>query len=276
MNKIIAIDFDGTLHDGEHPRIGRPHDVLIKKIIEAKKAGIILILNTCRTERKLTEAIYWCRGYKIEFDCINENCIELINKYGSDCRKIAADLYIDDKSAGYTAESAIAAIDAIIRLAQQHNGVDDGGGDGDDDGRQAKTSDYLDGLPILKKKYSELEGLIKIKHPQIRMPREGGKYWRDSRLTLRRLVKIDKYQEQEIVDLLTWLFTEYEPRSNFDLAAQIASLARLRKTWSSGKTAMRHIKEEYEIQKKSAPHRRNGSMYPKAELPNKTDETLVF
>ena len=44
------------------------------------------------------EAVEWCRKWELEFDAVNENLPEIIERYGSDGRKIYADVYIDDKS----------------------------------------------------------------------------------------------------------------------------------------------------------------------------------
>ena len=40
----------------------------------------------------------WCRKWELEFDAVNENLPEIIERYESDGRKIDADVYIDDKS----------------------------------------------------------------------------------------------------------------------------------------------------------------------------------
>ena len=40
----------------------------------------------------------WCRKWELEFDAVNENLPEIIERYGSDGRKIYADVYNDDKS----------------------------------------------------------------------------------------------------------------------------------------------------------------------------------
>ena len=39
----------------------------------------------------------WCRKWELEFDAVNENLPEIIERYGSDGRKIYADVYIDDQ-----------------------------------------------------------------------------------------------------------------------------------------------------------------------------------
>lgn len=95
--KIIAVDFDGTLAITEYPEIVKPIESVIEFVKAEKEKGNIIILNTCRHDTALEQAIEWCKVQGIEFDYVNENVPELIEKYG-DCRKIAADLYIDDKA----------------------------------------------------------------------------------------------------------------------------------------------------------------------------------
>lgn len=96
--KIIAVDFDGTLCDRKYPEIGAPHNDVISIVKKLKAAGNVLILYTCRRDEYLTAAIDWCAAHGITFDYINENAPQIIEQYGSDTRKISADLYIDDKA----------------------------------------------------------------------------------------------------------------------------------------------------------------------------------
>ena len=96
---IIAVDFDGTLCDECFPRIGAPNLPLIYALLEQKRLGGKLILWTCRCGERLSEAVDWCASLGLTFDAVNENLPEIIDLYGSDSRKITADLYIDDKSA---------------------------------------------------------------------------------------------------------------------------------------------------------------------------------
>ena len=95
---IIAVDFDGTLiHDNTWPDTeGTPDKVLIEHLIREKKTGNKIILNTCRTGEPLRAAVRFCEEHGLIFDAVNENLPELIEAYGSDCRKISADIYIDD------------------------------------------------------------------------------------------------------------------------------------------------------------------------------------
>lgn len=95
-NKIIAVDFDNTLSYGAYPQCGNPNLKLIEWLKECQKNGCKLILWTCREGKTLEMAVQWCKGYGLEFDAINENLPEMIEKYGNDCRKIGCDIYIDD------------------------------------------------------------------------------------------------------------------------------------------------------------------------------------
>lgn len=96
---IIAVDFDGTLCDDKYPRIGSPHMSLIDLLIKRRCLGDKIILWTCRSGEKLQDAIYYCEAYGLHFDAVNENLPEIIEQYGSDSRKITADVYVDDRHA---------------------------------------------------------------------------------------------------------------------------------------------------------------------------------
>ena len=97
-NKIIAVDFDGTLCTDNYPEIGKPNYYLINKLKLLSKNNT-LILWTCRTGDLLEDAVVWCKKHKIHFHYINENAKEVLEKYNfKDSRKITADIYLDDKS----------------------------------------------------------------------------------------------------------------------------------------------------------------------------------
>lgn len=98
MSPIIAVDFDGTLCRDEYPAIGEANDGLIRYLRYQQKKGARLILWTCRNGKLLVQAVEWCRKYHLEFDAVNENLPEVLERYGGDSRKIFADIYIDDKS----------------------------------------------------------------------------------------------------------------------------------------------------------------------------------
>lgn len=96
---IYAIDFDGTIVEDKYPGIGEIEINALVFINRLKQCGHRFILHTCRHGQSLREALEFLRQFDIEPDYINENVPELIAKYG-DCRKIYADVYIDDHNSG--------------------------------------------------------------------------------------------------------------------------------------------------------------------------------
>lgn len=96
--QIIAVDFDGTLCSDCYPEIGIPNLPLIYLLRRLKTQDKKIILWTCRCGEKLKAAVEWCRMFGLEFDAVNENVAQTIEKYGTDSRKVSADVYIDDKA----------------------------------------------------------------------------------------------------------------------------------------------------------------------------------
>ncbi len=109
---IIAVDFDGVLCENRWPDIGRPNIKMIDRLKELQWQGHTLILWTCRTDNDfkdykrhdevrhlLTEAVEWCKDFGLTFDYVNENSEENVSIYKNDCRKIYANIYIDDQNA---------------------------------------------------------------------------------------------------------------------------------------------------------------------------------
>ena len=93
-----AVDFDGTLCKNKFPEIGEPNYILIEMLKELRKQGNKIILWTCRVDHWLEEAVGWCKALGLEFDEVNNNLPEKIEKWGNDTRKIYADFYLDDKA----------------------------------------------------------------------------------------------------------------------------------------------------------------------------------
>ena len=93
---IYAVDFDGTLCESQWPGIGAPNMKLIQHLIQRRQEGCKVILWTCRIEDRLQEAVEWCKQHGLQFDAVNDNLPENIEKYGSNCRKVYATCYIDD------------------------------------------------------------------------------------------------------------------------------------------------------------------------------------
>ena len=95
---IIAVDFDGTLCKNAWPDIGEPRDGMIRYLKHRQRNGDKLILWTNRTGERLEDAVKWCKVQGIEFDAVNGNIPDVVQMYGWDCRKVYADVYLDDKA----------------------------------------------------------------------------------------------------------------------------------------------------------------------------------
>jgi hypothetical protein len=100
-NKIIAVDFDGTLCENCWPKIGEPNLDLLRHLRREKKNGAKIILWTCRSGEELSAAVKWCEVYGLIFDAVNQNTPEAIEEFGEDTRKIFAHEYIDDRAGVY-------------------------------------------------------------------------------------------------------------------------------------------------------------------------------
>lgn len=93
LRMIIAVDYDDTLVIS-----GKPNKILIEKLIQEQTMGNPIILNTCRSGKRLQEAISLCGKHGLVFQAINDNLPQVIQHFGNNPRKIYADLYIDDKA----------------------------------------------------------------------------------------------------------------------------------------------------------------------------------
>lgn len=70
----------------------------VETLQQLRKEGYQFILWTCRTGKKLAEAVNFCASNGIRFDAINKSLRYRIVAYnGSDPRKVGADIYIDDR-----------------------------------------------------------------------------------------------------------------------------------------------------------------------------------
>lgn len=96
--KIIAVDFDGTLCENKYPLIGKPKDKVIDYIKSEQDSGATIILWTCRAGMFLKNAVAWCEERGIKPDYVNENEPGMVKLFTNDCRKIFADVYLDDKA----------------------------------------------------------------------------------------------------------------------------------------------------------------------------------
>lgn len=95
---IISVDFDGTIVEAGHfPEVGPILPGAYAALRKLHKAGHKIIINSCRCGAAEREMKLWLVANNIPFDAVNENLRERIELFGSDCRKISADLYVDDK-----------------------------------------------------------------------------------------------------------------------------------------------------------------------------------
>jgi len=96
----IAVDFDGTCVEERYPGIGKEMPGCIKSLMDLQLQGHTLILWTCRGGEPLKNAVNWLADRGIHFDWVNVNCKAEIDEWGNDPRKVAADIYIDDRVLG--------------------------------------------------------------------------------------------------------------------------------------------------------------------------------
>jgi hydroxymethylpyrimidine pyrophosphatase-like HAD family hydrolase len=97
---IIAVDFDGTIVEHEYPKIGKPVPFAIDVLKRLQNEDHhIIILWTMREGELLQEAIDYCEKQGLTFYAHNKNYPEE-EQDESIARKIAADIYIDDRNIG--------------------------------------------------------------------------------------------------------------------------------------------------------------------------------
>lgn len=97
---IYAIDFDGTIVENKWPNIGKLNPDAVKFIRAVKDSGGVFILWTNRVGQRLQDAVDFLAANDIAPDYVNSNVPEVIEDFGSDSRKVYADVFIDDRNAG--------------------------------------------------------------------------------------------------------------------------------------------------------------------------------
>lgn len=99
---IIAVDFDGVIVENKFPEIGEVDTLVVSSLKVLQSRGDKLILWTSRVGNRLAEAVALCDSVGLEFDAINSGEPNNLAEYGTDPRKVYADVYIDDHSIWYT------------------------------------------------------------------------------------------------------------------------------------------------------------------------------
>lgn len=97
-DKIIALDYDGTLALNSWPGVGVPNWPVIYRALLEQMKGTRLILWTCREGEKLEEALKACAEWGLQFSAVNENLPEMQKAWGNNPRKIFANEYWDDRA----------------------------------------------------------------------------------------------------------------------------------------------------------------------------------
>lgn len=95
--KIIAVDFDGTVVDHRYPAIGPSAPLAIPVLQELVAAGFKIILFTMRSGRHLSEATDWFQNNGIKLWGVQYNPEQLT---WSTSNKCYAEMYIDDAAFG--------------------------------------------------------------------------------------------------------------------------------------------------------------------------------
>lgn len=102
---VIAVDFDGTIVEHRYPQIGKelPFAVSTLRQLQKEQPDLRLILWTVREGELLRQAVDWCAERGLTFFAVNSNYPEELpteSSAGQGCRKVTADLYIDDRNFG--------------------------------------------------------------------------------------------------------------------------------------------------------------------------------
>ena len=98
---LIAVDFDGTIVEHRYPEIGKELPFAISTLKRLQEERHRLGLWTVREGKLLDEAVEFCRQRGLEFYAVNANFPEEEAKPGAAaCRKLKADLFIDDRNVG--------------------------------------------------------------------------------------------------------------------------------------------------------------------------------
>ena len=97
---LIAVDFDGTIVEHRYPEIGKELPFAISTLKRLQEERHRLVLWTVREGKLLDEAVEFCRQRGLEFYAVNANFPEEEAKPGAACRKLKADLFIDDRKVG--------------------------------------------------------------------------------------------------------------------------------------------------------------------------------
>jgi len=104
MKRVIAIDFDGVIHqyrgwNGEG-KFNKPMQGAKEGIDRIREEGYKVLIFTCRID---TDAVKeWLDKYDIRYDGINEHLVKFSHTDKTPTMKPLADAYVDDKAVGFS------------------------------------------------------------------------------------------------------------------------------------------------------------------------------
>ena len=96
-NKVICIDFDGTVVKHEYPKIGPDVPFAVDSMKEMLRFGNKLILWTMRDSHELLDAVQWFKDREIELYGVQENPTQ---HRWTKSRKCYGNIFIDDAALG--------------------------------------------------------------------------------------------------------------------------------------------------------------------------------
>ena len=115
---ILAIDLDDTifreLSEEQFPEVGPLFPKAKEAINSLYDQGYYIIIWTCRSKAALHLAEEALVRNQIKYHALNRQSPSIMLKYGSDTRKISADLYIDNKQLGGLPTSFNKDMDTLI------------------------------------------------------------------------------------------------------------------------------------------------------------------
>jgi uncharacterized HAD superfamily protein len=100
MGLRLGIDFDGTIVEANYPKIGKLKPNAVEVINKLYNEDYKILINTCRAGIYEGHCYQFLKKHGIPYHYINSNLPKDIEFFGQDCRKISADIYIDDKQLG--------------------------------------------------------------------------------------------------------------------------------------------------------------------------------
>lgn len=123
--------------------------------------------------------------------------------------------------------------------------------------KKPEQKEYIDPLEkykTLRDEFSRLRMLIQEAHAtrSIKLSSPGTAQYHAERLCLARLVYIDKYDEQTIIDVITWVLTDDTSKHADFWRSNLYSLRNLRKVGSSGAIKFELMRRDW---KKAHPHK---------------------